>query len=195
MRLQQMAKISPLTMQRKGCLHRLAVLAVASLSLGLGSNVAHASDRALEFKVKAAFLLNFARFTKWPDALDGNQLDVCVTSPNPFGENIDRVLKGQRSGKFTFKTHILGDENSLPPGDCELLYVSEDVEPQPLLEGVKGKPVLTVGETSQFIEKEGVIRFAIIGGKVRFVVNKAAAIKGGLQISSKLLKVAAGVVR
>lgn len=156
---------------------------------------AQAEDRSLEFKVKAAFILNFARFTTWPDDVPGKQLDVCVTEPNPFGENIGRVLDGQRAGKYKLKSYILRADVAILPSDCELLYVPEGVDEKPILEELIGKPTLTVGESSEFIKSNGVIRFAIIGGKVRFVVNTAAADKGGLNISSRLLKVAAGVVR
>ena len=53
---------------------------------------------ALEYDVKAALLLNFARFIEWPDAaFDGAQapIDVCVFTPSPFGQALERALSGE----------------------------------------------------------------------------------------------------
>ena len=56
------------------------------------------AQSALEYDVKAALLLNFARFIEWPDAaFDGAQapIDVCVLTPSPFGQALDRALSGE----------------------------------------------------------------------------------------------------
>ena len=55
------------------------------------------AQSALEYDVKAALLLNFARFIEWPDAaFDGAEapIDVCVLTPNPFGQALERALLG-----------------------------------------------------------------------------------------------------
>ena len=56
------------------------------------------AQSAPEDHVKAALLLNFARFIEWPDeAFDGAQapIDVCVLTPSPFGQALERALSGE----------------------------------------------------------------------------------------------------
>ena len=55
---------------------------------------------------------------------------------------------------------------------------------------IKTRPVLTVGETDQFMEQGGVINFVKKEGKVRLEINLDAARQAKLEISSKLLNVA-----
>jgi hypothetical protein len=55
--------------------------------------------------------------------------------------------------------------------------------------------VLTVGETDAFLERGGVIAFAMEGGKLRFSINAAAADRAGLKLSSQLLKLAVRVTK
>ena len=59
-----------------------------------------------------------------------------------------------------------------------------------ILEPLKTLPLLTVGESDQFLDRGGVINFAKKDGKVRIEIDLDAARRGQLQISSKLLKVA-----
>jgi hypothetical protein len=56
-------------------------------------------------------------------------------------------------------------------------------------------PVLTVGESSNFLIDGGMIRFHLEEGKVRFDINLAAAESSHLEISSRLLLLATSVTR
>jgi hypothetical protein len=56
-------------------------------------------------------------------------------------------------------------------------------------------PVLTVGETANFLSEGGMIRFHLEEGKVRFDINLGAADSSHLKISSRLLLLATSVTR
>jgi hypothetical protein len=56
-----------------------------------------------------------------------------------------------------------------------------------LLERVKDKPVLTIGDSDRFLQLGGVIRFRQIDSRLRFEINQEAATRGGLRISARLL--------
>jgi hypothetical protein len=51
-------------------------------------------------------------------------------------------------------------------------------------------PVLTVGETDDFIRAGGIIRFIEAGRKIRFEINPDAADRVSLRLSSRLLRLA-----
>ena len=46
------------------------------------------SDDLPEYRLKAAFLYNFAAFTEWPADV-GSTLNLCVYGQDPFGEDLD----------------------------------------------------------------------------------------------------------
>ena len=52
-----------------------------------------------EYEVKAAYLLNFARYAEWPTAAaadSGADLVICVLGHDPFGAVLDRTVAGRR---------------------------------------------------------------------------------------------------
>ena len=59
-----------------------------------------------------------------------------------------------------------------------------------LMQRVRG-PVLTVGETVQFLRDGGMVRFYVENNKVRFQISQKNAEAAGLKISSQLLMLAA----
>jgi hypothetical protein len=58
-----------------------------------------------------------------------------------------------------------------------------------ILQRLQGASVLTVGEADRFARRGGMIGFVLEDNRVRLEVNRAAAEKAGLQLSSKLLAV------
>jgi hypothetical protein len=62
---------------------------------------------------------------------------------------------------------------------------------QALLAAAHGKHVLTVGESPEFLEQGGMIRFLTDRHHVRFEIDEKTARAEGLRISSKLLRLGA----
>ena len=75
---------------------------------------------------------------------------------------------------------------------CHVLYIGTPAAAaaERLLASVERAPVLTVGETPAFAMLGGAISFVVVNDRVRFDINLGAAERGGLTISSKLLRVA-----
>ena len=73
-----------------------------------------------------------------------------------------------------------------------MLFVSssEALHLSQIKESLKGKCVLTIGETEGFAQTGGVINFTLEENKVRFEINVDAAERSHLKISSKLLALA-----
>lgn len=150
----------------------------------------------LEYRVKAAFLFNFARFVEWPDEAFDNadsMLRLCVLDPDPFGAALRRTIAGKRIDGHALS---LQRKNRLADIDeCHILFVGTRA-PHSLsavLDALKGRPVLTVGEGVDFVQAGGMIGFVIEQGKVRFQINLPAAEAADLKVSSKLLSVASRV--
>ena len=164
------------------------VLVFFLASMGSVGSIKVAAQAPNEYRVKAAFILNFARFVEWPgDAYSENGvLVVGVIGDNPFGGELDQlngtIINGRRIAIRRFK---FGDYL----GGCQILFVSSSERNRlgKILDSVKGRSVLTIGELPQFNQTGGMIKFVIQDDKVRFEINTGAAGQARLRISSKLL--------
>ena len=167
------------------------IAALLTAALSVSPALCKAEELAApEYRIKAAFLYNFARFVSWPDSASNNSgFSLCVLGTDPFGELLD-ALAGKpvhNQGLVIKRLHELALEDN-----CQLVYVSSEnmVDVDAILLLLKDQPVLTVSDTDDFIARGGIIRFRLVEKKVRFDINIDAANMAGLSISSKLLSLA-----
>jgi hypothetical protein len=158
----------------------LAVLAVGVLP-------ATAQDVSLEYRVKATYLFNFVKYIDWPaTARDGGPLILCVAGRNPFGTALEDTIRDEVvNGRSLVVRVILEPE----PG-CHVLFVPEGAAANAYLRAARGTPTLTVGESSDFLARGGIINFVSDGRHVRFAISTPAADLAQLHISSRLLQLA-----
>lgn len=174
-------------------MHRMKTIIAALLTMALSVSPAlcKAEDMAApEYRIKAAFLYNFARFISWPDSTTGNNgFSLCVLGSDPFGELLDSL-----SGKPVHKQELVIRRLQVltPEDNCRLVYISSENTPDldATLSLLKDQPVLTVSDMDDFTSRGGIIRFRLADKKVRFDINIDAANTAGLTISSKLLSLA-----
>jgi len=152
--------------------------------------------KAGEYQVKAAYLYNFGKFVDWPNGTatskDGPFL-ICVLGNDPFGSTLDAMIANQKiGGRGVVAKRVSKPKDAL---GCRILFISssEDTQLGDILASLSSSDVLTVGDSSQFSQRGGMIGFVFEGDKVRFEVNLANAEKAGLTLSSELLKVAVTV--
>jgi hypothetical protein len=151
------------------------------------------AQSADEYRVKAAFIFNFAKFVEWPNDgfSDGSALVVGVVGDDPFGGALDRLNGNAINGRsLRIKRFRRGDDLR----GCQILFISnsEGRNLGKILDSIKGTSILTIGETSQFNQSGGMIRFVIQDDKVRFEINAHAARQARLRVSSKLLALSKG---
>ncbi len=144
-----------------------------------------------EFQIKAAFLLNFTKFIEWPaNESAGSAFSICVLGEDPFGPVLDQLVEGETVGGRKVAVRRIRAETA---GSCEILYVSKQEQNiQAVLAGA-GAGVLTVGEGDGFLDDGGMIAFILENRRVRFNIDRGAAQKAGLKLSSRLLAVARSV--
>jgi hypothetical protein len=149
-------------------------------------------DASLEYRVKAAYLLNFARYVEWPeDAFSSasEPLMVCVAGEDPFGTVLDETFEGHAvGGRAVVARRIASVEQAQ---GCHVLFIgSPDGVPAAGVGDLARQPVLTVGESNSFLAAGGMVRFLIVEDTVRFEVNRVAAQRAGLRLSSRMLSFA-----
>jgi hypothetical protein len=142
-----------------------------------------------EYEVKAVYLYQFGKFVHWPDP-SGGGFPICILGSDPFGPTLDSTVRGETldGKKLTVRRISSADQDS----GCRILFISSTEEHRlaSILSALNGRPVLTVSDIRDFVDRGGMIQFLVEGEKVRFEVNRAAAERAGLTFSSDLLRVA-----
>ena len=168
-------------------------MAVVSGFLMAGAVPCVAGDAAPEYRIKAAFLINFASFVEWPATAFASadaHLVFCILGRDPFDGALDQIANGK-----TINGRPLLIQRTSLPGElrsCHVVFfpTTQTRGYSEIADGLAGLSILMVGEMSGFAERGGMINFVIEDGHVRFEVNPSAVLRGHLKVSSKLLQLA-----
>jgi hypothetical protein len=168
---------------------------IVALALALIGPAAEAQSVAGEYEVKAAYLLNFARFVEWrPEVLaPGAPLQIGIVGTHAFGRALEHVLRGKSANGHPILLRQLQWQDQL--ATCHILFISASEESHlpAILVGLGRKNVLTVSDIDRFSLRGGMVEFRMVGNRVRFDINREPAKAGHITISSKLLSVARAV--
>ncbi len=157
-------------------------------------NSADLPQQPTEYQVKAAFLFNFAKFVTWPiDALASSDtvLIIGVIGNNKFIDDLKSVIGEKRVQNRRIEIRHYRWYKDIDY--CHILFVdcSERPRLRRILRHIGSRPILTVGDgINNFCQAGGIINFVMNDTMVNFEINPASAKVHGLQISSKLLRLA-----
>lgn len=154
-----------------------------------------AQPPARENEVKATLLFNFCHFVQWPDTAfpaTSTPFVIAILGEDPFGRFLDSLVVNERSHgrpievrRFSRLEEITG---------VQILYVSrsEQARARSVVAALRGNAVLTVGEDTEpaFTQAGGLVGFFIEGGNIKIRINLDETRESGLNISSKLLRLA-----
>lgn len=172
----------------------LAIVSAFAPALSSQSSAARTGRTAPEYEVKAAFLLNFARFVEWPslgETSPGAPFTICILGGDPFDQTIDQIVRGEKIDNRP----LVVQRVHRPENVCQVLFISSSETDVARILKQAAPGVLTVGETPGFLRDGGMINFVVENRRVRFDINRAAAEHASLRISSRLLGVARAVVK
>ena len=149
-----------------------------------------------EYEVKAALIYNFLKFAEFPTsgASSTDPVAVCVCGDNKTGiamEQLDGKRLGERS-ITVFSAHDVEELVHANKNHCIAVFMTTSCESSSsaTIQFSHSQVALSIGETKSFISDGGMISFFVESGKVRFEINPEAALRDGIQLSSKLLSLA-----
>jgi hypothetical protein len=154
---------------------------------------------AREHIIKTGFLYNFAKFIEWPPLVfpsASSDLNICLIGADPFGDSIESI-NGKTVGSHPVRVRrIKSVEEIERSDDCHILFIglSDKDEIAEVLQKIRKKPILTVGDQESAAESGVAITMVVLEEKVRFQINNKAALEAGIKISSKLLRLAIRIV-
>lgn len=155
-------------------------------------------------RVKAAYLLNFIRYTQWPDsAFAGPDSPIVITHVGD--ENMARVLSEvvRRSGPIAGRPVVLRpvpgpgaassqEEFLASLAGSHLIFVCglpADAS-RLILEHLRGSGTLTVGDAPDFADSGGMFGFVLDDERILFEANPKAIQDSAINVSAKVLKLA-----
>ena len=161
---------------------RTAVIAV-SMSV---TAAAQGQEQSLEYQVQAAYLYNFVKFVDWPAGALGGAITICTAGNTPVTAALEQIVRDEVISGHPLAVRTVG----APQAACNVVFVPRAVAASEYLRSARTAPVLTVGESPDFIAQGGIINFVRDAGMMRFEIDQEAARRARLQISSRLLRLA-----
>ena len=165
---------------------RVALLALLSLVVPVA---APAAETYSEARLKAGFIANFLQFVVWPK--NSSSLTLCSFGPDRNGDMLEHLadMAGGRGPMLGIRPVRTLSEL----GGCNAVFVGR--EEGSLLAGVvgtlAGRPVLIIADIEGGASLGATLSLvAIGGGRLGFDVNMTAAHAAGLQMNTRLLKLA-----
>lgn len=178
----------------RSCVRTMAAALLLVVAMLAGSKAA-AESPSLEYQIKASYIFNFAKFVEWPapgpDEVAPETLNMCFLDDRKFGDALDK-LSGQKLGKSTIAVLRPDPAAEQPIAGCNLVFVGEALSSRQdeLLADAKNLPVLTIGESSEFLESGGIFEFVRKRGKILFRISAKNAKAAKLVVDPQLLGLA-----
>jgi hypothetical protein len=148
-----------------------------------------------EYHVKAGFLFHFGEMATWPAASPNRQaFNLCTLGDDPFRGELESSVEGKPIGSLPIRVRHF--KQAKDTHACQMLFISAGEDPRlpGIFADLGNAPVMTVGESDDFLTAGGMVRFCIESNRVRFEINLRAADHAGLKFSSQLLLLARTVL-
>jgi hypothetical protein len=115
-------------------------------------------------------------------------MSICVFSNSPFQQYLDVLTERKIKGR---PIDIIYVNEPVALQACNILYLSKDnPHTLALLNQSKQYPLLTVGETTEFLSKGGIISLVIDDNNIKLQINLTQAKQVGFEMSGNLLEIA-----
>ncbi|MGB8494649.1 MAG: YfiR family protein [Candidatus Acidiferrum sp.] len=150
-----------------------------------------------EYQMKAEYLRKIPSFVEWPpSAADARKtaFQMCTLGDYPFGVKLAQEVGGVTVGGRRIELRWVHKEQELE--GCEVIFFSRSEEKRcgKILQGLKGKSVLTIGESEDFLEAGGMVKLSFEKDRLQVEVNLVAARNANLKVDARLLAMAKKVV-
>ncbi len=158
----------------------LAIMILMSSSIAMGADT---KITATKTQLRALFIQKIPKYVLWPEQEDPAK-DSKEGTPYTVATIDKESLLPYFNKPESFKLV------RWPVANCQVLFL-DSKNPRviaAIIQRVKDKPILTIGQNPDFMRMGGIINFVESGSRMKLQVNICAARKAGLTISSKLLK-------
>lgn len=142
-------------------------------------------------EIQAAMIIKFTEFIEWPQSsFDDNsgEFTIAVLGDNDYGKLFEPFTKRKFAGKRLKIIHYNDIKNI---GKIQILIVSQSERAiiDSIINELRGKPILTIGDFPGFANRGGIINFfRKANNRIGFEINMESKELSGIKISSHLLR-------
>ncbi|NLZ18151.1 MAG: YfiR family protein [Desulfobulbaceae bacterium] len=148
-------------------------------------------------EIKASFLLNFMKFTRWPSdnlPIADHEFTLVVLGESPLSVQIKKDLDGQLIKGVPVRVSVYSNLQPLRQARIKphAIFLTEGMAqhwPQ-IANIVAGQPVLTMADFSDFCAQGGMLNLVRKEDKIHFEANPEAANSAYLKLNAQLLRLA-----
>ena len=142
-----------------------------------------------EYDVKAAFLYNLAKFVEWPQEklkADDSPFVIGVMGHEAV-EHVRAVVREKAIDKHRIVVRLLNGTDGLK--DCHVLFVarSDKQRTAEVMAAAENASILTFGETEDFLDAGGMIRFYLENDNLRIEIASRSVRQASLVIKANAL--------
>jgi hypothetical protein len=173
----------------------LGLLMLLANSSGPTTLVAQDEDIAnREYRIKAAYLYQFGRYVEWPAKAFSDAAApfvIGILGQDPVTADLEQIARIKKIQDRPIVIRRFPSAADVRP--CNILYVPAAVSPEvqaELIRKTTGQGILLVGDSSDFLDRGGVVQFSVEENSIRVAIARKAVDREGLKISAKLLQVA-----
>lgn len=171
------------------------ILALAFLlMLGLQPLPGSAADTAFEeYQIKGALLFKLVSFVTWPPQENTDttkNFTICILGENYFDDILNTIESYSSNGeRINIKYY---EQPSSLEENCQIAFISKSKKASlnSIFDSIEEFPILTVGDTENFLENGGMIKFQTNKGRLSIEINLDAVKTAQLRISAPLLQLA-----
>jgi hypothetical protein len=150
-----------------------------------------------KYQLIAKYLGKIPSFVEWPASAANTSkaaFQMCTLGDYPFGIRLAWVVGSVTVGGRRVELRWVHKEQEL--AGCEMVFFSRSEAKRygKILQGLKGKSVLTVGESQGFLEAGGMVELSFVNDRLQMEVNLVAARSANLKVDARLLALAKRVV-
>lgn len=172
-----------------------AACLAAALLFAMRAPCEAAEPASREHEIKAALIYNFTKFVKWPEgALGGpnSPIVIGVLCPTTFVSKLSMMVANRKTGGRPLAVRALSQSYA---ASVHLVFVcaTDDARFAGLVEVMRGRPVVTIGETAAFAERGGMVTLRVQENRVRFDIDMRPVRESRLQLSARLERLARAV--
>ena len=168
---------------------RLKFLLLFILCWGGMGLLAHAQN---ELQSKAARITRIAQVTTWPASKLGpnTPLVIGVYGSDAITDYLEMAVQGRRlKGRDVVVKRCAAVQEVV---GCHVLFVSRSEQDhlRDILRRTNGEPILTVGESENFMDRGGIVYLTMIGGSAQFTFDVSNLKRSRLEIDPETLTLA-----
>ncbi len=169
------------------------LLSLVLLVAGLG--LATAASATDEGEIKGLFLYNLAKYVSWPEgsfASDTSPIVIGIVGAPDFAEALDTLVDGHKAQGRSIRVLELAAGQSA--SGVHVVYFPNGSQSDIRAQAAKfdKEAAIRVADSKRFA-RHGDIGIVMRDGRISFYVNGDNSRRGGMKVSSKLMRLASGV--